>query len=141
MATSQRMGLSFPVVHFGPFSLANVADSQDGTAVPYDTNGDDTAPMPFDGRVVGIAGRLNAALTAGTITLKVTVDGTEDATYTCVISGTEQAEMTSDGINGMTEFTADQRLGIVYDSDANVEPNTADLVVDLYVVFDDASEL
>ncbi len=136
MSSDQRIGSAFPVVHYGPFSLANLADSQDGTAIPYDTNGDDTAPMPADGHIVAISARLNAALTAGTITIKPTVDGTEDTDGSTVISGTEQTETESDFVNGLVEFDEGERLGTVYDSDADVEPNTVDIVVDVYVVFD-----
>lgn len=141
MTKTQRMGISFPVVCLGPFQVANIADSQDGTAVPYATNGDSPANMPFAGRVVAICARLNAAITAGTITIKVTVGGTEDATNTCVISGTEQYEVTADFKNGLTEFDAEDVLGVVYDSDADVEANTVDLVVDVYVVFDDPDNI
>jgi hypothetical protein len=31
-------------------------------------------------------------------------------------------------------------MGVVYDSDGDVEANTVDLVVDVYVVFDDPDE-
>jgi len=134
------MGIAFPVCGPYTFEVANIADSQDGTAVPYATNGDNAPNLPFDGRVVAICARLNAAITAGTITIKVTIDGTEDATNTCVIAGTEQYEVTADFLNGLTEFTAEQYMGVVYDSDGDVEANTVDLVVDVYVVFDDPDE-
>lgn len=141
MTKDQRMGINFPVAGPFKFSVANIADSQDGTAVVYDTQGNTPANMPLAGRVVAICARLNAAISAGTITVKVTIDGTEDTTNTCVISGTEQYEVTADFIDGLTEFDAEAVLGCVYDTDANVEANTVDLVVDVYVAFDDPDSM
>lgn len=133
-----RIGVSFPMANF-KFSVANVLASQDGTAVPADANGD-TVVMPFDGYIVAMTGRLNAALSAGTVTVKSTVGGTEDATNTLGFSSTAQSDTVDDGQNGLASFSAGDALGVVYDSDASVSAETTDLVVEVFVIFDDAGE-
>lgn len=140
MAKSERIGINKPVCAF-TFSVANIADSQDGTAVPVDANGN-AVVLPWDGYIVGMSVALNAAITAGIITIKATINGTEDAN-TAVLLNTTDTQFNSEewGTLGQTAFTAGQYLGVVYDSDANVEANTVDLVVVVYVVFDDIAEL
>lgn len=136
MANDQRIGISNPVCAFH-FALADLADSQDGTNIPVNSDNDEYV-MPWNGHIVGISAALNAAMTAGVVTIKPAINGTEDADAQIQLK-TGSFQYVSDSWDrvGETDFSAGNRLSVVYDSDGDVEANTVDVVVTVFVVFDE----
>ena len=131
----ENIAVSHPVVAL-TFTGANFAASQDATAVPATAN-NNTYAFPWSGHVIGLSVDLNDDVTSGTITLKPTVGGTE-STEIAVQLDTENTAQYS-GVCGREEipFAANQQIGVVYDSSADLAPETADGNVVLFVVFDE----
>lgn len=88
---------------------------------------------PFSGDVVAVAYSLSAAGSAGTLTIGATVGGTEDADTTITIT-TE-----TDGYlrvpRGKCSFAAGAQLGAEITTDGSWNGTTADLSVQLYVLY------
>ena len=131
----EAIGITHPMVPL-PFTLANLAAGQDGTAVPATANGNYWV-VPWGGYIVGMGVFSNAAVTANTVTFKPTVNGTESAVLSVQLDTTNtqhhQGHVPAIGI----PFSEGAYLGVVYDSHASFTPTTADVNVVLFVVFNE----
>jgi len=117
------------------FSYQNVGDSlTDENAVIAGTNNEEM-PVPRAGSLVGISARANVAITAGTITIEPTINGSEVSPSDLDLSldsGNRQDYATvAAGTTGFT-FSAGNFLGMHMTTDSSVEPNTVDIVITLY---------
>lgn len=88
---------------------------------------------PFKGDVVAVAYSLDAAGSAGTLTVGATLDGTEDADSTITIT-TE-----TDGYlriaRGKIPVTAGQQIGAEITTDGSWNGTSSDLSVQVYVLY------
>ena len=125
------------IVAFGPFTNANCTTGESNADLAY---GQQTyAVMPVTGSVVGISACVNAAVTAGTITVRAHSSGTELAAtgYPApAISSSATASYASVRPGAVT-FSAGDRLGLSISSTTTLDP-TNSLEVDgfLYVQLD-----
>ena len=94
----------------------------------------DGISMPWSGSVVGISADLSAAATAGSLTVGVTLDGTEDANSTQTITTAAAAYAVIP--QGKIQFAAGQKLGVEITSSGTWNATTADLAVIVYVLLD-----
>ena len=125
----------------GPFTVANIAASQTNSDLSYggDVQG---VPMPRAGYIVSASIRLNDARTAGTCTLKPTINGTEltQTGLNLVINGTDTQQDVASvawAVHANYAFALGDRLGISYTTDGSWTPDgTPDGVANLFVVFD-----
>jgi hypothetical protein len=94
---------------------------------------------PFAGSVVGITARANAAITAGTITLKphkASTEYAETGTPAPVLSSAAQATYATVRPNALT-FAAGDTLGISYSTTTTLNPtNSLDMDACLLVQLD-----
>lgn len=88
------------------------------------------------GRVVGLAWRKSAALTAGSIALLVTTGGTDTSVVTLTSSDGNSGSLV---LGTPISFTATQALGVKYTTDASYAPVTIDYGVDIIVEYEWAS--
>lgn len=128
--------LGFPRPRPGRSVLAgwfqdNVAASQSAVALVI-ANARTEIPMPAPGSVVGVVVYSNAARTAGTLIVDVTVDGVVvgtraalDAVNTQTAAGTQTP--------GADPYAAGQRIGVKVTTDAGWLPTTADIDVAVIV--------
>ena len=96
--------------------------------------------MPFSGRVVGISAASNAALTAGSASFDVTINGTANTTARVALNqqlSSSQRNYTNliDRFSNSTDitFSAGDRIGVVMTAERGVAPTTADVVVTVVV--------
>jgi len=133
----EAIAVKNPVCCFGPFTDENVAASQTDAQLVL-LAGLDGVVMPKAGYVIGMTGSLSAAATAGSLTVGVSIDGTEDSDTTQTVTTGQEINATfkvDDGIR----FTAGQQIGveITTSSDPAWDGTTADLAVWVWVVFED----
>ena len=136
----ERIAVTHPQIVY-PFVIADLAASQDDTAL-YRVATSGSAKIdavhvtaPWGGCIVGIAAKLSADKTAGTLTFNASVNGTVTA-FGATVADDEQTVYAVTG-HGSYRFAAGDTLGVMYDSSAGLLPDgSADAVVDLYVVFD-----
>lgn len=130
MAISQEnMPTSKPIIKYS-FALANLADSQTGTAVPILGGVVNDYLMPLAGCIVGYSINKSASHSAGSLDFDLTVAGT--STLTIEADTTDVYALIQ---WGNEPFAAGDALGVTYTSDANLEANTVDAVVDVFVLF------
>jgi hypothetical protein len=122
------------VRQLGAWRQDNVADSQSGVALPYQS---ETAAALKEtvrmrkGEILGVAWNVNAAITAGVATVKPTVDGTQVGEAVSVVHAT--------AVSGFTMFATPvayaqgAKIGVKITTDANVDPNTSELGVEVLV--------
>ena len=90
--------------------------------------------MSAPGNIVGISISSNDARTAGTLTVKPTINGTESTTLSAALNATDTQyayaiqEFTKDN------FLAGQRLGVKITTDGSWAPTTADIVVNMTIL-------
>lgn len=87
---------------------------------------------PFRGEIVGVSYNLSAAGSAGTLSIGATIDGTEDADTTLVVT-TAQADYQRVP-RGMARFEAGQRIGAEITTDGSWNGTTADLSVRVWAL-------
>jgi hypothetical protein len=92
--------------------------------------------MPFAGSVVGMSVDLSAAATAGTLSVGVTVGGTEQSASTQTIT-TAIAARAVFGRNSIA-LAAGDKLGVEITSNAGWNGTSSDLLVVVYVLIDAA---
>lgn len=119
------------VVKFS-FALANLADSQTATDIPIPGAVLNTYLMPYAGYVVAYAINKSAAHSAGSLDFDIEIGGTSTLTIAADTESVYKALNVPD-----EPFSAGDTLGVTYTSDANLEANTVDVQVDVYVVFRD----
>jgi hypothetical protein len=112
------------------FALANLADSQTATDVPALGGVVPTYLLPFDGYVVGYAINKSAAHSAGSVDFDIEIDGTSTLTIAADTASVYGSLETPD-----EPFNAGTTLGVTYTTDENVEANTVDVIVSVFVVF------
>ena len=107
----------------------NVTASQTDVVINMDGNtGRAEVPTVRAGSVIGVAVYSNAARTAGTLTVDVTVDGTKTG-LTAVLDGTNPQTKTTTQAKDTDVFTAGQRIGVKITTDGTWAPITADTTV------------
>lgn len=87
----------------------------------------------FPGDVVGIAWSLSAAGSAGVFTIGATLDGTEDADSTLTVGTAANGYTRIE--RGKMPFTAGQQIGCEITTDGSWDGTTADLSVQVYVLY------
>lgn len=128
--TETDVASRFVVMH-GPWERADVAASQSAVALKLNANNDELV-MPRNGSIVAITVASNAARTAGTLTVKPTVNGAEQLLSAVLDAANTQFKSTTQAV-GTETFTAGQRIGVKITTDATWAPITADIVVTVYV--------
>lgn len=88
---------------------------------------------PWGGEVVGLSFALDAAGSAGTMTLGASIDGTEDADTTLTV--TTSAGTYKRIPRGKCTFIAGQAIGVELTTDGTWNGTSSDLVVQLWVLF------
>jgi hypothetical protein len=95
--------------------------------------------MPRPGIIAGMSARVNAAITAGTITAKVSVNGAGAPRSVVLDSASQQKFSHIDNDNDATAamlFNAGDRIGVFHDSAAGLTPaGSLDLTVVVYIQF------
>jgi hypothetical protein len=92
-------------------------------------------PLPFAGSLVGLSAALSAAATLGTLTLTVTVNGVVTNCQIVITTATSGYLIQE---YGSALFNAGDKLGVQITTNAAWNATTADLLVEVYVVFGDA---
>ena len=123
-------------VPIGTFYDADVAAAQtDAQLLLAGSAANDGMVMPCDGYVVGITGSLSAAGSAGSLTVGVSIDGTE-------VAATRQTVTTATEIRALFKtdqkirFNAGQQIGTEITTSADWNGTTADLDVQVWVVYE-----
>lgn len=114
------------------FALANLADSQTNTDVPIVGGVVATYLMPFKGHIIGYSINKSAAHSAGSLDFDLNINGSSVLTIAADTTSTYDTFET-----GTYQFSAGQTLGVDYTSDENLEANSVDVGVTLFVVFED----
>lgn len=120
-----------------PFAQDAVAASQ--TDVQLVTPGETTTPLvvgyeaPWDGEVVALAYTLDTAGAAGTLTVGVTIDGTEDADTTISVGTSANGYLRVP--RGKCRFVAGQQIGAEITTDATWDGTASDLGAQVYVLY------
>ena len=96
--------------------------------------------MAEAGSIVGITGTLNAARTAGTITLEAVIIDKDDASVTqtgltAVIDGTNTRTIQAQQDPGTDVFDGGDLVGIYLTSTGAWAPTTADLNCSIWVIY------
>lgn len=130
--TQERIAVTHNVVRLS-FTLANIQASQDDTAVPRDANGDIYEAL-WDGYILGMVVQLSAAKTGGTLEFNPAIAGSSHAEGVTV--GATNTEWTATWEAHAVPFNAGDSLGVNYTSNGSFTPTTADVNVDLYVMFE-----
>lgn len=81
MPLLENIGVMSPVAVFGPFQDVDVAASQTDVQLIL-AGANDGVVMPKAGHVIGMLWTLSAAASAGTLTIGVSIDGTEKTNTT-----------------------------------------------------------
>lgn len=113
------------------FQTTNVPDST-GTANTVQATCTEYI-MPFDGEIVSISARSNAAFTTGTVTFRPTIDGTAKTGCTVALSSSAQGNYTNKPA-GTISFTAGKRLGVDWTKSGTVDPTTNDVTITVHVL-------
>lgn len=124
----ERIAITHPTIAL-QFALADLADSQTGTAVPILGAVVATYKMPCAGYIVGYAINKSASHSAGSLDFDLTVNGTSTLTIAADTASTSAL------LNAPDEpFAAGDTIGVTYTSDGDLEANTVDVGVTVYVV-------
>lgn len=120
-----------------PFGKANLTTGESNTDLTL--NQDTLAVMPAAGSVIGIGTRVNAAITAGTITAKPHKAGTEyaeESTPAPALSSAAQSSQAT-AAPGKLSFDAGDTLGVSVTTTTTLDPtNSLDIDAVLYVQLD-----
>lgn len=147
---SEYSTTAYPIQHY-MFAVHNVAASASATAmktvVTAATSGAlaiTSYSMPWDGWIVAVTAELQAACTAGTLTITPTLS-TVAITATNFIqifnaAGQRAIKPAAPTSDAAPAFTAGQYLGCNYATNSGFLPDgSADLLVHVYVVFNRAT--
>lgn len=120
-------------MHKYEFALVNLADSQTNTVIPILGGVVNTYLAPYAGYIVGYVINKSAAHSAGSLDFDINVAGTSKLTVAADTTSVYAALNTDSG--SAIPFAAGQSLGVDYTSDENLEANSVDVSVTLFVVF------
>lgn len=96
-----------------------------------------TFVAPWAGCVVGLGATFSATGTAGEITIGVTKNGTEAAATTQTLAAAANMSEGSAAFGrSVLPFAAGDNIGVQITTDASWDATTADLSVDVYVLFE-----
>ena len=107
------------------FAQANVAASQTNVQLKDVSGGVEGVTMAFAGLIVGLTADLSAASTGGTLTIGVTINGTEVAATTQTVTTATAVRVTFD--RDAVKFAAGDKLGVEITTNAGWTPETAEL--------------
>lgn len=127
----ENIAITQPVVKYS-FAIANLAVSQTATDIPIPGGVVNTYRLPRAGFIVGYSIAKSADHTAGSLDFDIELDGTSTLT---IASDTVSAHKLLSEPN--EPFTEGQSLGVTYTTDANLLATTVDVVVDVFVKFQD----
>jgi hypothetical protein len=138
MPLLENIGVMNPVLLIGPFVDENVAASQTDAQLPIAGAGANVGVvMPKAGYVIGLLWTLDAAASAGSLTIGATVDGTEDAdttqTVTTAVEGHDEFMINENA----PRFAAGEQLGVEITTDGSWNGTSSDLAVYLIVALED----
>ena len=119
-----------------PFGQINVAASQTDVAlIASDPSGNPEYAVAWDGAVIALAASVSGAVTAGTLAIAVTLDGTKQTAGTLnfpadstTLVATLKIALTA------VPMTARRRIGVKITTAAGFLPVTTDLTVVAYVL-------
>jgi hypothetical protein len=130
--THQTWAQPVPVV----FVRENIPATGDQVTYPWGFTFDDEVVLPTPGRVVGISVKLSTTISAGTLTVKVLANGTEDTDLRLVNAdfggGGTVATKAIDAFSA-AQTAAAQRYKVVLTTDGSFAPTTMDAVITLFV--------
>lgn len=133
---TERIAVSHPVVPL-QFAKTDFAASQTDAAIAVAGSTVTGYTALFDGWIVGIAVKLSAAITAGNLTVDATIGGTGRAIDMDIDTALTTGFWRKFAV-GDHPFSAGSVLGASFTSDADLAPTTADAIITLYVMYDDA---
>lgn len=127
----EQIAIKHNILTLGPFTTSDIpANTSDiAAALPGGNTG---VPALKDGFVVGLTGKLSAAAGSGSLTIGVTVAGTEDTDNRVTI--TTQQDVVASFAEGDIPFSQGDDLGIEVNTDASWDGTTADLDIFLHVL-------
>jgi len=130
---SASRGQIVPFV-FGQDALAaSQTDVQLPTAIGEGSQAVDGYTMPFDYDIIAVTATTDTTVTAGSLSVGATVNGTENANTTLTMTtGTDKALKVQ---RGKASGVAGSRLGCEITTNSGFLPVTADLVAVVYVLF------
>lgn len=126
---SQNVGGQKQLLAFGRL---NVTTNLNAVVVPPLGGNSTLSEIIVDrpGSIIGIAARLNADITAGTIDVFPTIDGTTAMKVT-LSDLVQVTSLTQD--KDIDTFASRARLGVKLTSSANLAPTTGDIIISLIV--------
>lgn len=132
----ENIAVKNPVVMLGGFYDTDVAASQSDVQlkVAGSANGEGIV-MPCAGYVIGITGSLSAAGSAGSLTVGVSIDGTEDTDTTQTVTTATEIRAKFDTGDGV-RFAAGEQVGVEITTSADWNGTTSDLDVQVWVVLE-----
>lgn len=133
----ENIAVRNPVVCLTGFGQVDVAASQtDAQLTLWDASVDGIV-MPKAGYVIGLGGTLSAAASAGSMTVGVTIDGTEDTDTTQTITTAAEFYDTFKTGDEAVRFAAGEQIGVEITTDGSWNATTSELAAQVYVVFED----
>jgi hypothetical protein len=137
MLLQEPIATSSPVACLGSFYDADVAADQTNVQLLLaGSAANDGVVMPKAGYIIGLTGSLSAAASAGSLTVGVTVDGTELASTTQTVTTGQEVRATF-ATDPARRVEAGAQIGVEITTDGSWNGTTADLDVQVWVVFDD----
>lgn len=146
--TQEQIAITMPSVAL-LFEQAKIVKNVTGTlnismnAATSGTLGAQRYTMPYGGSIYAVSAYITPAMTAGTITLYPTINGTQRADITANTTGadgtlTQKVRGTGDARRDSSRFSAGDTINLVYISDNNVAPDASvDLVAQVWVLLEE----
>jgi hypothetical protein len=138
MVLLEQIGVMSPVEILPGFYDVDVAANQtDAQLLVAGSASAEGYVALHDGYVIGLTATLSAAASAGSLTIGVSIDGTEDADTRQTVT-TGQEVRAKFGIDShAVRFSAGQQIGVEITTDASWNGTTADLDAQVHIVYDD----
>lgn len=114
---------------------ASQTDMHMGRFAPSQTNTHQRSPiMGRNGRVIGLAWRKSAALSAGTVKLQITISGGASIDVVTLDSGSGNSGFSA--LGSPQSFTSTQSVAVRLTTDGSYSPATLDYAVDVVVEYE-----
>ena len=121
----------------GPWTVENAAQNVSETDMNFAFAGGSVSAQHFRairrGRIIGISGNVNAAITAGNLVMYASINGTASA---LTITLTDAAQYTKNTNDDGIEFAAGDIISVRYLTDGTYAPATLDLLAFLEIIDD-----